>query len=1244
MGSKEIKLNQRLSNIVHIFFDSNIENVDIAKLKKIEVNPDINKDFVLVNSEDIKELNKIYKNRNKTKIILLPKNIDDIEEEEEEEVEDEEEILSEEFNKDNISSYDKKYVSIQRKAFIKWLNEDFYNNIIQETKSNKLKIYQNFVKEYLSFKSPYRGLLVYHGLGTGKTATAISTAEGLSNNMDITTLLPASLETEFIKEVKVWGEDLFRKNSNNWKFIPFDDIISQPKLRKLLYNKYKVTTDIINKVHNKVKEYEKGFWDIAGEDEEIENIKNVDGFLIKKNVKTETKVQVLTETELKYIDIQNTELIKVKYNFIHYNPFPKVKDTGIKEFMDGDDDDIVYDFEGDIDYKTNNQQIVKKLEEKLKINKEKYYINSPFNDEVIIIDEVHNFIREIVNNSGPSRIFYNWIINARNIKLICLSGTPIINKPSEVAVLFNMIKGITKTYNFIINVNDNNVEVYNKLKEIFYNKTSPIYQINVTNKQGRLCVSIMKNTTRFESVMDKDSKVVYTVKYNDYDFKEFINIVYDGLHKLFKPDKIIPSQETFESLPEEDIINIIKGGYDSSGSKKIKFDDKGKTEFCVHRELFTINNDNVNTDLTNNNEFMNYFFDDANTIPTEKKSLLKRMIMGLVSYYPIDRSSIVSMPEVINPKNIVYQGVNYSDFKISKKIQVELCPMSQRQFDKYEAAWLTEKERTIKMNRSKMYSSDTFDYHIRTRQACNMVYDNDKFRLLKKDKDKTKFLEEKEKEYSSLAEDDGLSIQKTNLKKYSPKFNRLLENLFKYVDDGKSVGKALFYSEFRGDAGSEIFELILQSNGYTKYNPNDTDKSKKLRYTFITGSESQDERRLNKVAFNDIENKFGEYIQVMIISGAGAEGISLTCVRQVHILEPYWNYVRIDQVFGRAIRLESHDTLDPKDRTVEEYLYLSAFPEGESLIDIYKGLKDSDIWDIPEIEHSNDKELKELLTTEYKTTYDLLNNLVKIKTESLQNTLDQNLFNIMEKKYVISQEVTDLIKEASVDCIQNTRDDISINKNCLEFDELLQDETAYFPGVSSERLNEIDIKQLESKINVYLPPDIFVVSALQEDKQVFLYTKLNKNEKENNKDIRYIKENGKLIGIFDIELGIYQKFMLDGHELDKKMGTKLSVFQELYTIDHIILDNIRDSLRVDETDIPFPPLSKLLKENNLIGYKVKYNITEDFFYMPIESETNRILKIFPYSISEELEFSDINLDPIFIVNKNLYVLDNEDSN
>ena len=80
----------------------------------------------------------------------------------------------------------------------------------------------------------------------------------------------------------------------------------------------------------------------------------------------------------------------------------------------------------------------------------------------------------------------------------------------------------------------------------------------------------------------------------------------------------------------------------------------------------------------------------------------------------------------------------------------------------------------------------------------------------------------------------------------------------------------------------------------------------------------------------------------MIISGAGAEGISLTGVRQVHILEPYWNYVRIDQVFGRAIRMNSHSVLNPDDRTVEQYLYISSFPNGETYEDIYDSIKNSE--------------------------------------------------------------------------------------------------------------------------------------------------------------------------------------------------------------------------------------------------------------------------------------------------------------
>ena len=152
-----------------------------------------------------------------------------------------------------------------------------------------------------------------------------------------------------------------------------------------------------------------------------------------------------------------------------------------------------------------------------------------------------------------------------------------------------------------------------------------------------------------------------------------------------------------------------------------------------------------------------------------------------------------------------------------------------------------------------------------------------------------------------------------------------LISIQKYIKDGISTGKILFYSDFREDAGSEIFERILQANGYAKYDGKDA-TTKRLRYTFITGAEKKADIQRNLAEYNLTENKRGEYIQIMIISRSGAEGISLFCVRQVHILEPYWNYVRINQVFGRAIRLKSHVDLLPDERTVEEYLYLSVFP------------------------------------------------------------------------------------------------------------------------------------------------------------------------------------------------------------------------------------------------------------------------------------------------------------------------------
>ena len=38
----------------------------------------------------------------------------------------------------------------------------------------ELRKYQAFIGSYLDYKSPYKNILIYHGLGSGKTASAIN--------------------------------------------------------------------------------------------------------------------------------------------------------------------------------------------------------------------------------------------------------------------------------------------------------------------------------------------------------------------------------------------------------------------------------------------------------------------------------------------------------------------------------------------------------------------------------------------------------------------------------------------------------------------------------------------------------------------------------------------------------------------------------------------------------------------------------------------------------------------------------------------------------------------------------------------------------------------------------------------------------------------------------------------------------------------------------------------------------------
>jgi hypothetical protein len=81
---------------------------------------------------------------------------------------------------------------------------------------------------------------------------------------------------------------------------------------------------------------------------------------------------------------------------------------------------------------------------------------NPFDNAVVIIDEAHNFVSRIVNKiRSPNSIaykLYNYLMKASNARIVLLTGTPIINYPNEIGILYNILRGYIKTWTFPLNV------------------------------------------------------------------------------------------------------------------------------------------------------------------------------------------------------------------------------------------------------------------------------------------------------------------------------------------------------------------------------------------------------------------------------------------------------------------------------------------------------------------------------------------------------------------------------------------------------------------------------------------------------------------------------------------------------------------------------------------------------------------------------------------------------------------------
>jgi hypothetical protein len=85
-------------------------------------------------------------------------------------------------------------------------------------KDYKPLVHQMIVTRYLNSFTPYRGLLLYHGLGSGKTCSSISIIEGMKHSHKVFIMTPASLQANYRTQMKFCGDQLF-KLSNNWVFM-----------------------------------------------------------------------------------------------------------------------------------------------------------------------------------------------------------------------------------------------------------------------------------------------------------------------------------------------------------------------------------------------------------------------------------------------------------------------------------------------------------------------------------------------------------------------------------------------------------------------------------------------------------------------------------------------------------------------------------------------------------------------------------------------------------------------------------------------------------------------------------------------------------------------------------------------------------------------------------------------------------------------------------------------------------------
>jgi superfamily II DNA or RNA helicase len=160
-------------------------------------------------------------------------------------------------------------------------------------------------------------------------------------------------------------------------------------------------------------------------------------------------------------------------------------------------------------------------------------------------------------------------------------------------------------------------------------------------------------------------------------------------------------------------------------------------------------------------------------------------------------------------------------------------------------------------------------------------------------------------------------LENKGLSRMSPKFTALLLRIIENIDS-----KHVIYSFYKSRSGVQLLHTLLTHCGITaEIYSGDVDMKKR-------------ENILNR--FNDADNRKGKKLKVLLVTDAGAEGITVLECNNIHILESNTKENKTRQAIGRVIRYKSHEKLPKEERYVNVWRYWSVAPESnenERLVD-----------------------------------------------------------------------------------------------------------------------------------------------------------------------------------------------------------------------------------------------------------------------------------------------------------------------